>query len=450
MDLHFTQCRIGLWGGFDIEDYGQAMYAQVVRAELTRRLPGAEIRVFAPYGPDRPTRSDRGEPAESLGVWSPRRVAELAEQFDLVVVGGSHLVEPDSTRATRYGVGEAEIAARDPGRFFTGGLAGVDLAGKAMRWHVTDVEAEALLRGAGVDGVVDVSPHPVILASRLVPAAIVKKRLEYLRLMDWYPRDGGALVVQGGSELTSSVSGIATSLGRILLDRPELTPVAVELEPGDGAFAQALARCLEADGHTVHRPPSGLSQEDVIAAISGSEGLLGSSIVACLTATAYGIPQVTLAPGPPAGFDDAFARAVKTGGDRDGLSRLQSEVDATLDRIADQAAGAARSRPADRAGQRASNRSALESELRAVRLALRTRSERGNVERVLLADCVVRAEADLAAARLELDELRPRAEREAAQRAEYEAECLALRGTRTFRWTAAARSLYRRLGRGSR
>ena len=368
-----TPCRVGLLGAFDVEDFGQAVYAQVVRAELARRLPAAGIKVFVPDGPARPTRADRGEPAEA---WSPARAAEL----DLVVVGGDAVAT------------------------------GVD-----VRWHVPDPNV----------------PHPAVLLRALFPAPVLERRLEYLRVMGWYPREGDALVVQGDGV-------VAGGLDQLLEDNPGLTPVVVQLHEGDGAPSAPGGR---------HRLPPAASAEDVVAAIAASAGFVGSSPVGCLTALCYGRPSVQLAPGDELDLPDAFARAVEAGSREDLLTGMQAKVAAWLDQVAAEAAEAARSRHPERLPDR--SRAALEAELDALRRAHQARVERSYQERAALADHAARAEAQAAALAEEVGELRQRAANEAAERARFESELNALRNTRTFRWTDSARSVYRVL-RGRR
>ena len=314
-----------------------------MRSELARR--GVHLRVFAPT--DRPTRAGRGEPVEVLGD---------AGEVDLLVAAGPGLVEGPH------------------------------------RWHAADAAEEAELRDAGVGGRIDVTAHPAVLLPRLLPREVLDKRLEYLRLMGWFPPEGPALITEGQAE-------------RILADHPELAPVTL---------------------------PGFLSLEDVAAAIAAADGFAGSP-AGCLLALGYGKPA--------AADDDAeeFARAGKAAPDAELLQRLQAEVDAWLDSLAEEARTRARPAPPTAA--------ALESELRALRRAHRARTERANAERVLLADRVARAEAEAAAARHEADHLRRRVDEVGAARARSEAESAALRSTRTFRWTAAARAVYRRLRR---
>ncbi len=434
-----TPCRVGIWGAFDQEDYGQAIYTEVVRSELMRRLPDAHLRFFAPYGPDRPTRSDRGEPAEALGVWSPARTAELADQLDFVVVGGADLAIADEDRAAVYGVEAAELASRGSARFF---VEGPGPAGPPVRWHVAGPDDAGALRHAGVEGPIDITAHPAVLASRVLPASVLTKRLEYLRLMGWCPREGAGLVLQAGAGSVPLVPALLPALRRALDDHPGLTPVVIELHHGDGLFADALASALHGAGVPAHRTPPSLGLEDVAALIAASAAFVGTSPAGGLTASGYARPWIMGA--GPDGLGAALARAMGTGPDEATRRGLQGELDTYLDRLAGHAAEAARSRHPNGLPER--TRADLQSELAALRRAHRIRVERSNAERVMLADHVSSAESGRAGMLSELEVLRRLAEEEGAARARFEAECAALHQTRTFRWTARARALYRVLG----
>jgi len=150
-----------------------------VRSELARR--GVHVRVFAPT--DRPTRAGRGEPVQVLGD---------AAEVDLLVAAGPGLVDGPH------------------------------------RWHATDPAESAALRDAGVGGRVDVTAHPAVLLPRLLPREVLDKRLEYLRLMGWFPREGPALVTEGPAE-------------RILADHPGLAPVTLPGFLGLEDVAAAIA-----------------------------------------------------------------------------------------------------------------------------------------------------------------------------------------------------------------
>ena len=342
--MNDTPCRLGLWGVFDVEDIGPALYAHVVRAELGRRLPAASIRTFSPEG--RLTRADRGEPAEAPGP-------DVAAALDLVVVADPGAPPPPAGVVVRSGV--------------------------------------------------DLACHPAVLGHRAFPPDVLEKRLEYLRLMGWYPTEGDALVVEGP----------APALRPLLDDHPGLTPVELP------AFA---------------------SLEDVAAAVSAAAAVVASSPAVAMLALGYGTPYVM---GGEADLAGAFATAMKSTAD-DLRRRLGGEIDAWLDSVA---AAAVEAAPADLPDPA---RPALERELRALRRAYRARAGRANAERVVLADQVARMEAELTVLRPEVERLRQQVAAEVEGRVAAEAEVAALHATRTFRWTGAARSIYRRLGGGRR
>ena len=70
--------RIALWGTFDVDNYGDHLFPRVAAHELGRRLPGATVAPFAPYGWLHPTPLDGGRVAAPLGPWSEARARQLA------------------------------------------------------------------------------------------------------------------------------------------------------------------------------------------------------------------------------------------------------------------------------------------------------------------------------------------------------------------------------------
>jgi len=77
--------RIGVWGAFDVPDYGNLLAARICEHELLRRLPHASICFYAPREAQDPIVIGSGPPAVALGDWTPARRAQLAEQLDLMV-----------------------------------------------------------------------------------------------------------------------------------------------------------------------------------------------------------------------------------------------------------------------------------------------------------------------------------------------------------------------------
>lgn len=471
--------RIGLWGTFDLEDYGDALFLRIIQAELERRLPGATIRTFAPLG--RPHRLDGGEPAEALGRYGADRVGELADELDCVVVGpGDIVLGRDDVLAARYGAGAEELIARGSSRFFLDGLGpelevevpvvwfGVSLgsaieADDVARYlvaarsrasvAVSDEASRRRLLAIGSDRDVAVIPDPAILVPRLYPSGLLDQRLEHLRALGWFPPQGSPLVVQGGRALVPSVPELASEVGALAerLGRPVLV---MEAGAEDGDFAAALAGALP--GTLRALAPT---VQDIVAAIRGSAGLVGSSPRAVMTALAFGLPAVLLAPAEAteAGGVEAVAGVVRRPGDigaafeeassrrpsRELVARLQAEVDRQLDEVAGIAGAAAERRSRHRPSGTPED---LERAHAALREAYRARGLMLARQRWTFADRVRDAEARERATEERLQEEIGRLEAEIgrleAEVAGKDRELQTLLNTRTFRYTAGLRRMW--------
>lgn len=450
---------------------------------------------FAPYGQDHPTRLDGGEPAAPLGAWSAERVAELADRLDCVVVTGDGLVgRPDADLASCYGVTEDELASRSPSRFFLEGLIPLEHCCPVM-WHavslageprdaqavalvealadrpyvaVSDLASKEWLEAAGVDREIVLLPHPALLASRLFPSSLIEKRLEYLRVMGWYPPDGPALVVQGDGSLAASVHELAAALETLAAELGAAGIALLQAEPcrGDQHFADALADALT-------RPPCRLpivGVEDVAACVAGSAAVVTSSSALAATAMSYGRPHGPT--GDPGRLEDGMGPGR--------LLALQEELDASFDRVAMLAADAAAARPGR--GEGASDLDELLATLSSLRRANQVQGRRLAHERSVLADQVTdlntvhaaalmgkdgeiasqqraielqtveleRSQALLEQLSASVADLSARLAAAEAERAAAETQLAALRATRTFRWAGPARSLMGRFHRSAR
>src|SRR5439155_52971 len=174
-------------------------------------------------GHDHPIPMDGGRPALPLGSPEPRRMKQLGQQHDLVVVVGDVISTRDELYPDRYGIPREDANRLRPSRFFVDGL-GPDLERRCpIVWHAVEVpfdldplEAERI-RGAleskrrvsvrdetsrrrlsetGTARQIDVAPDPTILVSRLFDADVLRKRRDYLRVIDSYPADKPPLVIQ--------------------------------------------------------------------------------------------------------------------------------------------------------------------------------------------------------------------------------------------------------------
>ena len=515
---YFTRTRLGLWGAFDLESFGHALFPWIATHELNRRIPDVEIRTFAPFGRDRPTYLSRGEPAEPLGPWNSGRIAALSADLDCVLIGGGDLIaKHDTALAGQYGVDESELVARAPSRFFIEAL-GPDLEESCpVIWNAVGLAAEPTpeetarlrsaladrsyvavrdepsrmwLENAGVSQAVVIVPDSGFLLPRCFSENVLAKRLEYLRLMDWYPRQGDTLVVQGDRDLLPFVSALVPAITKVVRDHASLLSVVlVETSScqGDGEFADAMQAALPLPSH---RLPSTVTHEDLVAVIAAATGFVGASLHGSIAAFCYRRPHVVLnlvdrpklegfarLIGNPDCLIEkpsllpkavAYATAHLTDTSQ-ALARLQDRVDAHFDRVADRAQESA----ARRIEQDEPDWSAdlvrrqlawFEERFSALRRSHEVRGRRLVDDRVLFADELARHRQEIAvltgevALRTEALAESNQAREAAAQRADAEgrarqraeSELAALRQTRTFRYTAWPRAFYRRLRHQSR
>ena len=475
--------RIGLWGTFDVESLGDALYARIARAELARRLPEAEIRTFAPLGSERPTAWDGEDPAEPLGPYRPERLSELAEELDVVVVGPGDLGHGhDELLAPLYGVPSEQLIERGATRFFVDGLGRQLERTRPVVWHAVAVpfdlepeEAERYRRAlsarpyvsvrdeasrrrlerAGVDRDIEVVPDPMVLLPRLLPESDLERRLEQLRFLGWFPEDGRALVVQGGEALAASVEAVADAVAR-LADERGAEVLVLETAPGDAPFAEGVAARL---GDRARRA-SGATVEDVVAAIAASEGFVGDSAHAKLVAFAYGRPYAT--PESGSSLDDlraSFEKVASGGARLELVGALQRRLDASYDRIAEVVTDAVGADARPEAGREArelrsqldaiwASHAALGRRIAAERVALakdvEERAARHREEVTRLEGEIERHEAEIVALRRTLADETQRLEGEVAGR---ERQIRELLNTRTYRYTAFLRGIWGRLRR---
>src|SRR5680860_752412 len=261
--------QIGLWGLFDLDSYGAQLYSRIVARELRTRLGSCTIRRFAPFGEERFAAFATGEPVEPLPHWSQRRVRELAEQLDCVIIGGGKVVATTDDLAARYEITTAEMAEHDPSECFITGL-GPDLERQCpVLWHsislspdvvdtrtrqlraaleqrryvaVADEPSRQAIEAAGLDREIIIPPSPALLLAHVLPRELLARRIDYLRLMGWYPERGGTIVIQASSRLLAVADELAPALREVLSEGNEHPEVTVlEVEPEDRGSADRFA-----------------------------------------------------------------------------------------------------------------------------------------------------------------------------------------------------------------
>jgi len=290
--------RIALWGTFDIADYAALLRPRILERELLARLSLARIDIYSPLGHEHPIAMDGGRPAIPLGSPTGRRKQQLALRHDLIVVTGDVIHPRDEHYQKLYGPTSEQIEPLRPSEFFVDGLgselerrcpvvwsavgAPFDLSPDESprvrssldrRPHVSvrDDRSRDRLLATGTGKEIAVVPDPTILASRLFPPDVLRKRVDYLRVLGCYPQEGRPVVVQRGA---------ARDVSAHLQDE---TVLLADLEAGDAASTDEV----EAVGNLFPLPASA-TVEDVTAAIANAKAFVGP---ASSVATAFGVPS---------------------------------------------------------------------------------------------------------------------------------------------------------------
>lgn len=355
--LRAPACRIGIWASCSPNDPLSALALRVTRAELETRLPDASFRVFSARGYLDQSPHTGGEPVEPLGELSPERLDELAGHLDCLVLAGDTPAEAPGKSLDRGPEGRCPVlwsavtAPADPEALAAAG----DLAYAAVLGTPGTPAADA----AGEAGVATV-PDPLVLAPRALRSEALARRLEFLRVMGWFPRYEEAVVVEVDAEMARRSEAVAAALREV--SGPGTAVVLVQLDPADaeaGLAADELAAAIPA-----HRVPAGAVVDDVVAAIanaavvaastpsglhlalayerpSAAVDLSGSSAVAEVARSLLGTDHVLAEPGALAGLRDAAP--FRPG--PDAVARLRAALDRHFDRVATIADGAAAARP---------------------------------------------------------------------------------------------------------
>jgi hypothetical protein len=283
--------RIALWGVYDVADYARLLVPRILERELRLRLPLARVDHYSPLGFEHPIPMDGGRPALPLGAGSARRRRDLAERHDLVVVTGDVIHTRDTHYAELYG--DAVDSARlRPSDFFVDGL-GPDLedhcpvvwsavgvpyepaeedwarlrSALARRAHVSarDRTSRKRLENLGAHRDIALVPDATALAARAFHPDVLRKRLDYLRVLGCYPTDGRPVVVDGDAVDAEAAAELADE---IVGSFPTMPIVIVRLRRPSASTA--LAEEIASRSRDVCQLPVHATLEDITAAIAAA------------------------------------------------------------------------------------------------------------------------------------------------------------------------------------
>lgn len=443
-----TRAHVALCADWAPADLATALAVRVLHAELTRRLPGATVRVLTTAAEPAPSPHDGGLAVEPLGRGEPPPGA------DCVVVTGD-LRGPGPPAGA--GDGERPVvwtAVRHAGGEAPPGAAVVD---------ETSVDPSARPPARAVEAV----PDPLLLVPRLLPAETLARRLRFARAMGWFPPHGAAVVVEVADLLVAHAGVVARALDGAV-SATGASVVLVAMGPGDEP-SRPVAAVADAMATPAYLVPNDALVDDVVAVVASASAVVACSPPVMALAMAYGVPVQRLDAGRPRSrrLDGLVELVVASGagapspgppaGD---VEAMRAALDAHLDRVAAVADAAAAARLRSSGAAPALPPAEYVS---AMALAHERMRQRLAAERLAVAEVLEYYEAELGGARDEARRVRcaqgPLEDRLAEAAALHEecraelgrvrAELEALRNIRVLRLLRPARAAYARL-RGGR
>ena len=127
-----SPCRIGIVGTFDLANFGDLLFPEILEAELGRRLKSIDIRRFS----HRPMAS----PPWPYEVRPITELVETVDELDLLVVGGGHPVSFDENTAPGYEAVDSGVP--HPGGHWLSPTLVAAAAGIPVAWSAVAVARE--------------------------------------------------------------------------------------------------------------------------------------------------------------------------------------------------------------------------------------------------------------------------------------------------------------------
>ena len=278
---------VGLFGAFDTGDLGEVALRRVLEAELARRRPDIAVAALAPFGVERPIPGDEGRQAHPL--LPPSRTYPYA--LDALIITGDVLSD-DRSWAARYPVG-APIADRDIASLALTGMRGGLEPAPSVIWFAVaasggdtdlsalsgrDVWARDEVTQERLGGTAVQSGDPVLLAGRVFPAEVLRRRADLLRLCGAVPA-GRRLVVEVTSGFSASPANerLADALAAALRADPKLSVVALTMNPTGQPLIGASLNVQGVIAERVHHLPRWAGLDDIAATMSRSAAVVATS-----------------------------------------------------------------------------------------------------------------------------------------------------------------------------
>lgn len=292
--------RIGIFGTFDVENYGDLLFPMIAERELNERLEDFELVRYSYHEKRSPSWCYDVKSLTSLNTEPPGQ-----QRLDCILIGGGHLIRFDKAVAPGYAPPIPEIP-HPTGYWLAPALAGIG-SGLPVIWNapsasdafpewsekllplvlensdyvaLRDRSSVDALRRAGFDGTCSVVPDTVFAISRYFPRkdlrSRVKNLLSRLKLRDRY------IVVQAYPSMVAIIEA--------LLYHPDvpsdLDVLVLPIGPALGDDVSPFLKVLPKAKHLPEWP----SPIEIAGLVAHSAGVIAQSLHLSISALAYGLP----------------------------------------------------------------------------------------------------------------------------------------------------------------
>lgn len=292
--------RIGIFGTFDVENYGDLLFPIIAELELEQRLGDFELVRYSYHEKNSSSWCYDVKSLASLSIGPPDQ-----QVFDCILIGGGHLIRFDKAVAPGYQPPIPEIP-HPTGYWLAPALAGIS-SGLPVIWNAPSASdvfpawAERLLtfvldnsdyialrdrlsvdalRRVGFEGECSIVSDTVFALPRHFPrkdlSSQVKSLLSRLEISDRY------VVVQGNTQVVK--------VAKALLSHRDLpSDIDVLVLPIGPVLGDDVSHVLKALPQAKHLP-DWPSPVEIAGLVAHSSGVVAQSLHLSITALAYGVP----------------------------------------------------------------------------------------------------------------------------------------------------------------
>jgi len=292
--------RLGLFGTFDVENYGDLLFPIIAERELRQRLDDLQLVRYS-YN----AKNAESWPFEVRSLVDLLEDDQAIEALDAILIGGGHLIRFDKLVANQYEPPVPQIT-HPSGYWLAPALAGI-AAGRPVLWNapgasqelpdwgkplltlaldnsayvsVRDANSLDAVRSAGFRGMCHIVPDTAFAIARRFP--LDSLRAHTMEVLSRCGLTGKYLVVQASPALCSMVAALSSAT-KLFSD---FQLVALPIGPILGDDASHLQGILP----YARYPASWPTLQEIAGIIGLSSGVIGVSLHLSITALAYGLP----------------------------------------------------------------------------------------------------------------------------------------------------------------